>query len=170
MVFYLIIALLTILALAEAYLIGLLAIDRNYGVLNATAGLTLIRMERRRHDLILLDLDNFKAFNTAHGHTEADCRVRRAMQALHFRRGDGIRVVKRGGDELLISCPVGRADETIERTRARLADVELTATACIAYAATDMYRMLKDAEQEILKAKTAGTKNIVLYLPKAHNS
>lgn len=164
MISYIIIALLTILSLVEAWLIVFLSIDRNYGILNATAGLTLIRLERRRRDLILLDLDNFKAFNTAHGHTEADCRVRQAMQALHFRRGDGVRVVKRGGDELLISCPVGRADETIERARARLAEVDLTATACIAYAATDMYRMLRDAEHEILAAKAAGNKNTVLYL------
>jgi predicted signal transduction protein with EAL and GGDEF domain len=164
MLLYVIIALLTILALAEAWLIGFLAIDRNYGILNATAGLTLIRFVRRRRDLILLDLDNFKAFNAAHGHTEADCRVRRAMQALHFRRGDGIRVVKRGGDELLISCPVGRADETIDRVQARLLDVGLTATACIAYAATDMYRMLAEAERAILAAKTAGNKNTILYL------
>jgi|GEM_PF-3454076 FOG: GGDEF domain len=170
MVLYLIIALLTIAVITEAYLIGFLAIDRNYGILNATAGLTLIRYERRRHDLILLDLDNFKAYNTLHGHTEADCRVRAALSALRFRRGDGIRVVKRGGDELLISCPLGRADETMSRASARLAEVELTATACIAYAATDMYAMLSEAEREILKAKAQGNKNTVLYLPRARSS
>lgn len=165
MLLYCIIALLAILALAEAYLIGFLAIDRNYGILTATAGLAIVARERRRHDLILLDLDNFKAFNSVYGHSEADRRVR---HALRFRRGDGIRVVKRGGDEILISCPVGRADETIELARERLSDVELTATACIAYAATDMYRMLSEAEQEILRAKAAGNKNTVLYL--THNS
>lgn len=161
MILYAIIALLAILAIIEAWLIGFLAFDANYGILTATAGLAIVRYERRRRDLILLDLDNFKAFNAIYGHSEADRRVR---HALRFRRGDGVRVVKRGGDEILVSCPVGRADETIARARARLADVALTATACIAYGADDLYGMLKEAEREILAAKQAGNKNTVLYL------
>lgn len=164
MLLYLIIGLLTILVIAEAAVICFLSVDPNYGILNATAGLFLIRMERRRRDLILLDLDNFKAYNSRHGHTGADTRVRSALKALRFRRSDGVRVVKRGGDELLISCPSGRADEVTGLARLRLAGVELTATACIGRGAADVTAMLIAAERAILDAKSAGHKNTVLYL------
>jgi len=160
---YSIIALLIAIIVALLAVIRTLAYDPNYGILTAAAGLFLVHHDRRRRDLILLDFDNFKAFNTAHGHSEADRRVR-GVWHLAFRRADDVRIVKRGGDELLLSCPVGYADQVLDIAAARLAAVGLTATACVQVDSRDMRLMLEAAERRILVSKARNEKNCVLYL------
>lgn len=135
-----------------------LAIDPNYGVLTAAAGLPFIRHDRRRRDLILLDIDNFKAHNTAHGHSAADDHMRDAWLA--FRWSDDIWVIKRGGDEMVLSCPRGHADYVLDLVALRLAQHGLTATACV----FQHYIEMPHAERRILHSKAINCKNTVLYL------
>jgi GGDEF domain-containing protein len=160
---YIIIALLqTEIILALLVALRYLARDPNYGILTAAAGLPLVRYDRRRRDLILLDIDNFKAHNTAHGHTAADDHMRSVWIA--FRMTDGIIVVKRGGDELVLSCPSGSADHVLDIAAARLAAVGLTATACVQPGGRCLDTMLVAAERRILDSKARNEKNTVLYL------
>lgn len=152
--------LLIVLGLCAA--IGRLARDPNYGILTAAVGLPLVRYDRRRRDLILLDIDNFKAHNTTHGHSAADGHMRSVWIA--FRWTDGVIVTKRGGDELVLSCPAGSADRVLDIAASRLAAVGLTATACIQADGRDLDAMLIAAERRILDSKARDEKNTVLYL------
>lgn len=137
------------------------AIDPNYGILTASVGMPRVLSDRRTRDLIVLDLDNFKAFNQRHGHTEADRRVR---LALRLRKLDGCQVVKRGGDELIVSCPAGSGDRIALLLRERLAHQGLTATIVLAHRVIAAGPVLPGLETAILAAKAAGTKNTIIVL------
>lgn len=151
------------------YLIRYLSIDPNYGILTAAAGLFIIRHDPRRRAWILIDLDEFKLYNLAHGHTMADRRVRRAWHPEPERRRGERRalrfiVVKRGGDEQMISCRPGQEAAVVAFIRAQFAAEEITFTACIQPHGRDLDAMLIAAERRILDSKARNEKNTVLYL------
>lgn len=169
--YYTIIALLqTAFILFLCWLIRYLAIDPNYGILTAAAGLFIIRHDPRRRTWILIDLDSFKAYNTLHGHSMADRRVRRAWHPGPERRHGERRalrfiVAKRGGDEKLVSCRPGEEELVVALMRARFAAEDITFTACIQSDGRDLDAMLIAAERRILDSKARNEKNTVLYLP-----
>jgi diguanylate cyclase (GGDEF)-like protein len=69
----------------------------------------------------LLDLDDFKAFNDAHGHQAGDRLLLEAAAAWYGQLRDVDILCRWGGDEfavLLPACPRAQADEVIERMRA----------------------------------------------------
>ena len=69
----------------------------------------------------LLDLDNFKAFNDAHGHQAGDRLLLEAAAAWNGHLRDGDILCRWGGDEfavLLPACPRAQAAEVIARLRA----------------------------------------------------
>lgn len=157
-----------ILVLCSA--VQFLAYDPNYGILTARAGLFLIRHDPRRRAWILIDMDSFKAYNTLHGHSMADRRVRRAWhrgpeRRMGERRALRFIVAKRGGDEKLVSCRPGEEELVVALMRARFAAEDITFTACIQSDGRDLDAMLIAAERRILDSKARNEKNTVLYLP-----
>jgi diguanylate cyclase (GGDEF)-like protein len=79
------------------------------------------RRSREALSVALLDLDNFKAFNDAHGHQAGDRLLLEAAAAWYGQLRDVDILCRWGGDEfavLLPACPRAQADEVIARLRA----------------------------------------------------
>lgn len=160
-----------LIAIIAALLVVIRALmyDPNYGILTATAGLLLIRLDPRPRAWILLDVDNFKAYNTLHGHSGADRRVRSVWhQGAERRQGERrtlrYLVVKIGGDEKFVSCRRGEEAEVIALIRARYAAVDMTITACVQAEGRDLDAMREAASLLILDSKRRDERNTVLYL------
>jgi diguanylate cyclase (GGDEF)-like protein len=83
----------------------------------------LARAQRSGEELsvALLDLDNFKAFNDAHGHQAGDRLLLEAAASWNGQLREVDILCRWGGDEfavLLPACPRAQADEVIARLRA----------------------------------------------------
>jgi len=63
----------------------------------------------------LLDLDNLKAVNDAHGHGAGDALLRHLVDALRHELRPSDKVYRWGGDEFLLVVPGARADEVRRR-------------------------------------------------------
>lgn len=166
---YIVPGILSMIIAALLVVIRQLSIDPNYGILTARAGLLLIRIDPRPRAWILLDVDNFKAYNTLHGHSQADRRVRSVWHRGAERRQGERRalrylVVKIGGDEKLVSCRRGEEAEVVALIQARYAAVDITVTACVQAEGRDLDAMRAAASLLILASKKRNEKNTVLYL------
>lgn len=133
--------------------------DPNYGILATAAGMWRVKANRRRRGVIMLDFDNFKAFNDRYGHTEADRRVRKALR---FRWNDPVRVIRRGGDEIVIECPADRCEEFGRYAQERLHKVGLTATMVAYDSIQDFTRAQANSEHLFLEMKRQNRKNALL--------
>lgn len=82
--------------------------------------------------LVFLDIDHFKRINDAHGHSVGDQVLRLAANTLAAALRQGDLLARWGGEEFLVllpDTPVQRADQSMARVRAALAQVRLVAAA-----------------------------------------
>jgi diguanylate cyclase (GGDEF)-like protein len=78
------------------------AYNRRYFDLYMRSLLERARRERETVSLLLLDLDNFKAFNDHHGHEAGDEILRETVRLLRSVIRPGDRVCRIGGDEFVV--------------------------------------------------------------------
>ncbi|RKS75426.1 diguanylate cyclase (GGDEF)-like protein [Motilibacter peucedani] len=105
----------------------------NRRLLERLADRALREPERgRHHQLLLLDIDDFKAVNDTHGHKHGDAVLCRVADALQESVRPRDRVVRLGGDEfavLLEDVPAGGPDvatEVLARLRRRVPDLGIS--------------------------------------------
>jgi diguanylate cyclase (GGDEF)-like protein len=80
--------------------------------------------EGRSHLLVMFDLDGFKAYNDAFGHSAGDALLARLARGLdQFAEGEEARAYRLGGDEfcLLAECSPGEIDRLVAGASAALA-------------------------------------------------
>jgi len=118
--------------------------------------------DRLGHPLsvVLIDVDNFKAFNDRHGHPAGDAALRAIGQswARHVRDIDLLARI--GGEEfglVLRGCSTNVALEVVERLRHDMPD-RLTASAGIAgwTSSLSAEQIIADADRALYQAKRAG--------------
>ena len=131
--------------------------------------------------IVLMDLDEFKAINDAHGHPVGDEVLAGAVRCLIRGLRPFDNVFRYGGDEFLIALPgtdleIGQA--VIKRVRERLASrplavgaggIALDVTASFGLALLDPEVSVEDsierADQALLLAKTAGRNRAISWDP-----
>jgi diguanylate cyclase (GGDEF)-like protein len=89
------------------------------------------RSRRLKHDfsVMMLDVDNFKAYNDEHGHPAGDDVLQRLAGILRESTREVDCVARYGGEEFLAVLPesdIAAAEEVAERIRKHLADEEFT--------------------------------------------
>lgn len=156
----------------------LAATDPLTGLLNrrsfyaqALGQMALAERHQRACCLVLLDLDDFKTINDAHGHGTGD----RVLQGTAARLSDQLRasdlLARWGGEEITIFLPqtdLGTAASLCERLRSALADRpmvdDLTVTASFGVTdcrpGDDLERMLRRADQALYRAKQKGRNRV----------
>jgi diguanylate cyclase (GGDEF)-like protein len=78
---------------------------------------------------VMLDMDNLKAVNDAHGHAAGDDLLRRLVEAVRGCIRPTDRVYRWGGDEFLVLFPGALAEDMVPRIRAALAQANAGADA-----------------------------------------
>ena len=82
----------------------------------------------RRPSVLMMDLDNFKAYNDRHGHPEGDALLHRAATAIYGAVRSEDRVYRYGGDEFALVLPGATAAQAARLAgRVRAAVAALTA-------------------------------------------
>jgi diguanylate cyclase len=131
--------------------------------------------------IVLMDLDEFKAINDAHGHPVGDEVLAGAVRCLTHGLRPFDDVFRYGGDEFLIALPgtdLATGQTVIKRVRERLAGrpfavgaggVALQVTASFGLALLDPQVSVEDsierADQALLLAKTAGRNRAISWDP-----
>jgi diguanylate cyclase (GGDEF)-like protein len=140
------------------------------------AGLERARLDERPLCLVVLDLDNFKTFNDAHGHPCGDDALRAVAEALSSSvRADDI-AARVGGEEFALILPGADGDEGFaiaERARAaiseiRIADTRLECSAGIAAYpgdADEPAALMQLASNALYWAKRAGKRRTRRFDP-----
>jgi diguanylate cyclase (GGDEF)-like protein len=119
----------------------------------------LARAQRTGADLsvALLDLDNFKSFNDAHGHQAGDRLLVEAAAAWRGQLRDIDVLCRWGGDEfalLLPDCPAHEAEEVIGRLRAATPSLQSCAAGVAAWDGRDTsHDLLHRADAALLEEK-----------------
>lgn len=162
---------------------------RRLAELAMTDGLTGL-MNRRRLDedlrrhsgpgktataLLMVDVDNFKAFNDEYGHTTGDEVLRRVAAAISASIRAGDIAYRYGGEEFCVFLPDtadGEALSIADRIRIAVADIELpvrarvTASVGVAGARSrDVTETLNEADRALRGAKALGRNRVVLAGP-----
>jgi diguanylate cyclase (GGDEF)-like protein len=139
--------------------------------------LRIARDENRTLCLAIIDLDAFRRVNDDFGHVVGDRALRHCVGVLRDGVGRDEPLIRIGGEEfvLVMHQPVGRAWERLEALRLRLATerfevepggevVPFTLSAGIASAPqddTDLYGLMKTADQRLRQAKQQGRNRVV---------
>lgn len=123
----------------------------------------IIRSKRQKLPLtlILLDLDNFKQYNDAHGHLAGDEALRKAGKIIIQSIREGVDSAYRyGGDEfaiILVGADVPIAEEIVKRISETFADIG-EVTASVGYTMFDGQMSIKDlvaqADKNLYARKT----------------
>jgi diguanylate cyclase (GGDEF)-like protein len=130
----------------------------------------MMRANRQKHplSLILVDLDNFKEYNDAHGHLAGDELLRNVARLISKSIRQGVDSVFRyGGDEfavILIDAELSDAEEIGRRIREAFQEnVNITGTTGCAKYSEDMAAndFLSEADRVLYVAKTGKRKAIV---------
>ena len=112
----------------------------------------------------LLDLDNFKAFNDAHGHQAGDRLLLEAAAAWNGQLRDVDILCRWGGDEfaaLLPACPQAQADEVIARLRAATPRQQCCAAGVAGWDGSETSEgLLERADKALLEAKGARRRSL----------
>ncbi|HSZ69470.1 MAG TPA: diguanylate cyclase [Solirubrobacteraceae bacterium] len=116
-----------------------------------------------RHNAVLvIDVDEFKAFNDSAGHDAGDELLRRVGQAIHDAVRAGDTVARIGGDEftvLLPMCTEAEATHVAEQVRdavLRVSGGAVTVSIGAAPLGADRRSAILDADRALYAAKTAG--------------
>ena len=143
----------------------------------------LHRAERyeRNLSLLIIDVDHFKVYNDAHGHSEGD-KVLRTLAALLEKatRGEDI-VARYGGEEFAIIAPETskkKAEELAERIRKAIHDEKFSLTVSIGIATFPIdgkstKEIFTKADKALYQSKQAGRNLVTVWSPpkkKAKNS
>ncbi len=127
----------------------------------------------RHLSLLMMDLDNFKAYNDRHGHPEGDALLHRAATAIYGAVRSDDRVYRYGGDEFALILPTARATHAARIAgRVRRAVGDLTAgepepvTITIGIAglpgdASDRAALIAAADTALYYGKRAGGNRVV---------
>jgi diguanylate cyclase (GGDEF)-like protein len=124
--------------------------------------------------VIFLDIDHFKRINDAHGHDVGDEVLRKFAHVLGAGLRSSDRLVRWGGEEFLIVCPVTdvhQASKVAENLRINLhrqswpAGLSVTASFGVAQHADneDIGVVIKLADNELYGAKAAGRNRVHAY-------
>jgi two-component system, cell cycle response regulator len=123
----------------------------------------ILRSVRQRHPLglILVDLDNFKAYNDRHGHVAGDAVLRSVGRAINRSIREGVDTGYRyGGDEfavILIDSDLAIAEEIGKRIQEAVADENSSVGASVGYAMYSDRMSLKEfvsmVDSNLYKAK-----------------
>jgi diguanylate cyclase (GGDEF)-like protein len=138
------------------------------------------RADRFAHSLslLMLDLDDFKRVNDAHGHLKGDEVLRRVARALDSESRWVDEPARYGGEEFAVALPeteLAGAMEVAERIRARIekeeiplgpttGTIQITASigvATIPASATDVEMLVGAADAALYEAKRAGKNRVV---------
>ena len=137
-----------------------------------------LRRSSRELCVIIIDLDNFKAINDAHGHDAGDRVLKAATDVFRRELRDEDTVSRWGGEEFVMLIPassieIGRA--IAERARrnleslsieARDARISVTASFGVAFGAAheeSLDELLTKADEVLYKAKEKGRNRVTLY-------
>ena len=127
----------------------------------------------RRLAVLMMDLDEFKAYNDRHGHPAGDALLHDVATAIYGAARSGDRVFRYGGDEFAIILPgptIGEAARVAERIRAAVARVTASApnpvTITVGVAglpgdAHDRASLIKAADIALYYGKRAGQDRVV---------
>ena len=74
--------------------------------------------------IVVLDLDGFKALNDTYGHLRGNDALREIARRSHTLLGDGITMVRMGGDEFLVIVPTGGQTRAAEIAAAIKTEIE----------------------------------------------
>jgi diguanylate cyclase (GGDEF)-like protein len=105
----------------------------------------------------LLDLNDFKAFNDAHGHQAGDRLLVEAAAAWQVRLRDVDLLCRWGGDEfavLLPDCPETEAQDVIARVRPTTPNMQSCAAGIAAWDGKETsHELVRRADTELIKEK-----------------
>ena len=137
--------------------------------------------QRRKAALscVLIDVDNFKSINDAHGHEGGDAVLRHVANRLRQGARAQDSVARIGGDEILLICPDAGAQDAFkcaERLRNLVVAspivfgerrIDATVSLGVATASPDMQNiseLMARADQALYRAKRAGRNRTCLWV------
>jgi diguanylate cyclase (GGDEF)-like protein len=123
--------------------------------------MTWAQQQGRHLSVLLLDLDDFKAYNDTHGHLEGDTVLRQVAAALAGGIRPGDAVCRFGGDEFVVVLPntSGEAARRLARELLRAAPPAVGLSAgvgCLGSDVATVAQLLGAADAALLRAKQAG--------------
>jgi diguanylate cyclase (GGDEF)-like protein len=123
-----------------------------------------------RLSILLVDVDNFKALNDAHGHIAGDTVLRQISRALQRSVRSYDTIARYGGEEfaaVLPGCSAGLAIKLADRMRIAVQDaateVKVTASVGVAtfpYDGADAATLLRSADRALYASKRAGRNRV----------
>jgi diguanylate cyclase (GGDEF)-like protein len=127
--------------------------------------------------LLLLDVDEFKAVNSAHGHKAADALLREVGDRFAAIAADPVAVARLDSDEFVLVAETGSVEEALElaeraldavRAPVRAGEATVLATASIGLALTvggeeTTESILRDAASAVRRAKAAGGNRVEVF-------
>jgi diguanylate cyclase (GGDEF)-like protein len=126
--------------------------------------------QRRPLSVLMIDVDNFKAYNDAHGHLEGDVQLRGIAQRLHQQHDPQRELLARyGGEEFALLLPGVHQSEALRRAemiRAAVAasDAGMTVSIGVAGFVPDVQvepdQLLRRADAALYVAKRAGRNRV----------
>jgi diguanylate cyclase (GGDEF)-like protein len=126
--------------------------------------------QRRPLSVLMIDVDNFKAYNDAHGHLEGDVQLRGIAQRLHQQHDPQRELLARyGGEEFALLMPGVHQEEALRRAeaiRAAIAASDAGMSVSIGVAGfvpevqVEPEALLRRADAALYEAKRAGRNRV----------
>jgi two-component system cell cycle response regulator len=148
------------------------AFNRRYFDAHATRLAARCRAARKPIAVLMIDVDNLKQVNDAHGHTVGDCVPKEIVNRATFSLRPSDLVAPRGGDEFVVVMPETDLDAALqiaERLRGRVGDAPIegvAVTVSIGAAASrpdeeELDAVLRRADAALYRAKGPGGNRVV---------
>ena len=149
------------------------AFNRRYFDAHATRLAFRCRAARKPIAVLMIDVDNLKPINDAHGHAVGDSVLKEIVSRATFALRPSDPVVRRGGDEFVVVMPEADLNAALrigERLRGRVADVPIegvVVTVSIGAAASrpdeeeELDAVLRRADAALYRAKAAGGNRVI---------
>ncbi|WP_460457136.1 ligand-binding sensor domain-containing diguanylate cyclase [Arenimonas alkanexedens] len=126
--------------------------------------------QRRPLSVLMIDVDNFKAYNDSHGHLEGDVQLRGIAQRLHQQHDPQRELLARyGGEEFALLLPGMHVDDALRRAetiRVAIASSDAGMTVSIGVAGfvpevqVDPDTLLRQADAALYVAKRSGRNRV----------